>query len=252
MTLSLTSLARKDRQRAGPGIRCLRRLRRPPVQSGMTLMEMMMFSAIGIVVIITMVGLLTQGSKLLGIGRRASGTQGALRQLLETLAEDAAELVSLENNGAPYDSAGGGTFSFVIRSSRNEGGYGGPAGLRKVEDKLEGTGELKDCVRTVTEVGGGGATVTHKVATDAITLLKIWPMAVVRSTAGGPRYQVTAANAAGADDPGSTVACLVVDVSAGQGVGDQVTDLENQPVTAIVTKLWCRNRIAELSRGALQ
>ena len=237
-------------------------------------MEMVLFWTIGSMVLVIMIGLLSRGGKILELGRRTSGSQGDLKILVETMTEDAAELLCLTGSGQSFDSAVAATsFSFVVRSSRAE--FDGPpspigilgliqidqsstvpmaggGGLRRVEYRLDGTGPLVDCIRTVTPLTNtltpSAAAVTRTIVQKGIQRLQIWPVAAVLQ---GTSYRLTMATDPAAANPGSTVACLLVDVTAGQqGPGN--SDLDTSPITALVTKLWCRNRIMEIPRGVLR
>lgn len=224
------------------------------MRRGTTLVEAIIFGAIASLVAVGLIGLLSKGSKIVELGRRQSGTGQDLKILLETLSEDCAELVYVENNGDPY--LGTGRLGFVVRSTRAETGLATPpngsTGLRKIEYRLEGTEKLKDVVRTVTVLDGNrrpvGAGVDHTLVKAGVASLKAWPVAAVPKAGG--KYELTFANTQPAKDVGATVACLVVEVAAGEASGE--TAIESQTVTKLATKLWCRNRILELSRGSLK
>lgn len=218
---------------------------------GTSLIEMVFFGGIASIVLIAIVGMLARGSRFVELGRRTSGAQTDLRAVLEVLAEDAGECVQLEGAGGEMDAAGG--FSFLIRSSRAEKGI--PAGqpsLRKVEYKLEGTDPLKDVVRTVTVQGGGaGGGTPERLVRAGISKFHAWPIAVVPK---GNSYVLKPATDGQARQAGASIACLVVEISAGQlpSGGPAANQLESDLVSTIVTKLWCRNRVMELARGALK
>ena len=224
-------------------------------RSGATIVEAMIFGAIASLVVVGVIGLVTKGSKLVELGRRTSSTSSDLKIVLETLSEDAGELVYLENNGKAYSSTEGGTkLSFVIRSTRAESLPAPPAGstgLRRVEYRLDGTDKLKDCIRTVTQLGPGNSAAgshEHVLAKKGVGSLKVWPFAAV--PVGQGKYQLAQADSGPAGQPGATAACLLVEISAGEAAGDNSQD--SQTVTKLATKLWCRNRVIELSRGALR
>jgi Tfp pilus assembly protein PilW len=229
------------------------RLRR----GGMTIIEAMIFGAIASVVIVGIIGLLSRGSKILELSRRTSGAQVDLRVLMETLSEDVAETVMLDRSAIDSDSTAGKPLVLVIRSSRLESGLPAPAGtstgLRRVEYTLSGSGTLKDAVRVVANADERGAATGSKserrLVRAGIASLKTFGIAAVPDGSGKYSFQHATANAAG--NRGSTVACLLVDVSAGEESGEK-TDMEKQTVTSIVTKLWCRNRILEMGRGVIQ
>lgn len=219
-----------------------------------TLVEAIIFGAVASLVVVGLIGLLSKGSKIVELGRRTSSAGSDLKVLLEVLSEDAAELVYLENDGKPY--LGTGKLSFVVRSTRAESGVAasptGSTGLRRIEYRLDGTKKLKDVMRTVTPLGATapvGSPSEHRLVTEGIASLKVWPVAAV--PAGG-KYELTFADKAPAKEQGATVACLVVEVVAGEAVSDKPLDIENSTVAKVVTKLWCRNRLLELSRGSLR
>ena len=239
---------------------------------GSTLLEMMIFGAIGCAILLAVIGLLSRAGRLLEFSRRTSSSQGDLKVLLETMSEDAAELLSFDGEGLPYDSrnVSPSAFSLVIRSTRVESGLAptgvginaliqledkastGGTGLRRVEYKLAGRGTLRDCIRTVTALDfagkPAGPQVTRRIVPEGMLALAIWPVAAIPQ---GKSYRLSWASNLLAHSPGATPACLVVDASAGmQGPGN--SDLEKSPITALVTKLWCRNRVMELARGVLQ
>lgn len=226
-----------------------------PRSRGVTLVEMLMFGGIGIAVMLTMVGFLTQGTRLLGVGRRTSATQGALRVLLRVMAEDAGELVHLENSGKDFDSSQDPALTFVIDSNRTEPGLTATeeSGLRRVSYRLVGSGALKSVERRVEKLSGQPGSSTRTLAREAIRSLKVFFVSAYRNSGSGqPRYRLTRGTTAEAKRPGSTPVCLVVDVEAGEGVGFEETEIERAPITSIVTKLWCRNRVLELARGGLR
>lgn len=233
----------------------MRRARAGAGREAATLVEAIIFGAIASLVFVGLIGLLSKGSKIVELGRRTSGSSTDLKILLETLSEDAAELVYVENDGNPYSSeAGGSKLAFVVRSTRAESGLpdapAGATGLRRIEYRLEGTEKLKDCIRAVTVMGPSGpvgAPVDHALVRKGIGSLKVWPVAAI-PVAG--KYKFTMAKQAAAKTGGATMACLVVEVSAGEASGD--TAIEGQTVMKLATKLWCRNRLLEMSRGALR
>ncbi|MBI4868901.1 MAG: hypothetical protein HY816_18330 [Candidatus Wallbacteria bacterium] len=221
-----------------------------------TLIEMIFFGAIASIVLVGVVGLLSRGGRLLEVSRRTSGAQVDLRVLLETLTEDANELVYLEDP-APLDSSGTGepTLKFVVKSTRNESGLSVPPApsLRRVEYKLgapDGATKLRDCTRTVTLVGGsgGGGGGAPRTMARSIARMRVWPVAAIPLP--DKRYNLVAAADDRAKLPGATVACLVVDVTVGMPSGETSADASS--VTSVVTKLWCRNRVLEIARGGLQ
>lgn len=228
-----------------------------PARRGFTLVEALVFGLIGFGVLMLVVGFLTRSSQLIGVGRETSAVQGTLRQLLATLGDDAGEMVHLDAPGADYDSNTGGKFSFVIHSRRAERGLPGTgeAGMRRVEYTLEGTGSNRTCFRTVTKLDGTSGTVRESVGDADLTRLRICPLVAFRNPSpapGQPRYFLTRGNAPEAGVPGSTPVCLVIDVQAGEAIGNQKTDIDKAAITSIVTKLWCRNRVLELGRGGLR
>lgn len=222
---------------------------------GMTLVEIIVFGAIGIALVLTVIGFLTQGTRLLSIGRKTSGIQTALRILVGTLSEDAAELVHLVGDGKPWDSGTGGSFSFVISSNRTESGLTGSGTQRQITYSLEGEGVLKTIVRHVQVQGSAPSETRQELARNSISRIRIWPLSAFRNTAtdpGAPRFLLVEARDPLAHRPGSTVVGIVVDIQAGEGVGSAEDAVERQPIAALVTKLWCRNRILELARGGLR
>lgn len=218
-----------------------------------TLVEAMIFGAIASILLVGIIGMLTKGSTILELGRRTSGSATDFRSVLETMSEDVAELVYLEGPGAAADAAGGG-ISFVIRSSRAERGIGGSAAsLRRVEYKLVKSGdEPGQVTRTVTVLGGGpaggGSTGALKITRSGIATLKAWPVAIVPKPPGS--YALALASDGRARQPGASVACLVVHIADALPPRDLA--IEDKARMALVTKLWCRNRVLELARGVLQ
>jgi hypothetical protein len=228
---------------------------RPTSESGTTLVEMVLFGAVASVVMVGMIGLLSRAGTFLELGQRTSGSQGDLKILMESLSEDSAELLYLEGSGGVYDSnAAGSALTFVIRSSRVEAGLptANTPSLRRVEYRIEGGGTVRDCVRTVTPLTAPGKTAgppaSHRLVQSGIVRLQAWPVAAIPK---GDSYRLVMATDPAARAPGATVACLVVDVSTGARAPGK-TAMDAQPVTALVAKLWCRNRVMELARGALR
>ncbi|MBI3893495.1 MAG: hypothetical protein HY303_18410 [Candidatus Wallbacteria bacterium] len=226
-------------------------------RGAVTLIEMMFFGAIAAIVLVGAIGILSKGSHILEVGRRTSGSQVDLRLLLETLSDDANELVYLED-GAAMDSGGSGgdSLKLVVKSTRNEVGLTVPPApsLRKIEYKLgavEPRTKLRECTRTVSVVdpgtAGGGTPVTRTVA-RSIAKMRVWPVAAIPLP--DKRYQLVAASDNRAKQPGATVACLVVDVTVGLPSGTASSD--SSSVTSVVTKIWSRNRVLEIARGGLQ
>lgn len=221
-----------------------------------TLIEMIFFGALGVVVLIGIVGLLTRGSRMLEVSRRASGSQTDLRVFLETLTEDVNELVYLED-GAPFDSTSGAAdraVGFVVRSTRNESGLSASTTptLRRIEYKLGAppTGSnLRPCSRSVTVLTSGSAAgeQSSRVLVKGLARLRAWPVAAVPQP--DRTYRLAAAADPKARLPGATVACLIVDVTMGEPA--TAASVDQTSVTSVVTKLWCRNRILELGRGGL-
>lgn len=220
---------------------------------------MLFFSGIAVVVILGIMALFSSGTNLFTRGRQISASQNDMRILLEYLSEDAAELVYLD--GDKYDSTGSGqNFSFVIKSSRKERGFStqeNTQGLRRIQYSLEGTGKLRSLARTVTRLddagnaGGGGEKKTVLVR-DGFKHLKIWGIAAIPTGATGqpwPSHKLKVANQ-DSKVKGATVACLVVDACAGEPGSEKAVDKQSQ--THLVTRVWCRNRILEVSRGALK
>lgn len=225
-------------------------------RSGTTLIEAMIFGAIASLVFVGLIGLISRGSKIVELGRRTSSSGTDLKILLETLSEDCAELVYLENDANFYTSATAGSkLAFVVRSTRAESGLvtppAGSTGLRKIEYRLEGTEKLKDVIRAVTVMGPSGpvgSPADHTLVKKGLASLKAWPVAAVPKAGG--KYELIFAKEPVAKQAGATVACLVVEVVAGEAAGE--TGIESQTVTKLATKLWCRNRLLELSRGSLR
>lgn len=220
-------------------------------QRAATIVEAMIFGAIASVVVIGVIGLLSRGSKIIELGRRTAGSATDLKLVVETLSEDVAELVYVDNDGKPYDSQAGGKLSFVVRSSRVEKGGAAP-GLRRLEYRLTGDGELKDVMRAVTPLDAGGAAAGNAaertLVRKSVARLRAWPVAAV-PRASQP-YGLQMASEQGAHAKGATMACVVLEVSIGEESGK--TTMEKQTHVKVVTKLWCRNRLLELSRGALK
>ncbi len=216
----------------------------------MSLIEMMLFGGIASFVLITIIGVLAKGTNIIELGRRTSGSTTDMRVALELLTEDVAEIVNFEGTGDKVDLASG-ALTFVIHSSRAEKGMSG-TGLRKVEWKLSGAGKLKDVVRTVTAQGGsGGSSGPVTLVKEGIAKFAVWPMAatpVAGAAANAPHWKL--AIASGGHQPGATPACVLVELAAGEVSGDKA--IEGSSITKVVTKLWCRNRVLELARGALQ
>lgn len=223
---------------------------------GTTMVEAIIFGAIASLVFVGIMGLLSRGSKFIELGRRSSSSATDLKIIMETLSEDAAELVAIEGGGKAYDSKNGGKLSFLVRSTRIEKAGAPPqgsSGLRRIEYRIEGTEELKDCIRKVTALGAdpkgaGGTPSEHTLVKKGVVSLKVWPVAAIPRT--GQPYGLALADADGFDKQGATMACLVVEVGIGAAAGE--TSTEKQTASTVVTKLWCRNRILELSRGALK
>lgn len=222
------------------------------MRRGTTLVEAIIFGAIASLVAVGLIGLLTKGSKIVELGRQASSSASDLKILLETLSEDAAELVYLEGRD-PYVSGGATKLAFVVRSSRSESGLGAPpggsTGLRRIEYRVDGTEKLKSVIRAVTHVGPGGPAgnpAEHRLVSKGIKSLKVWPVAAI-PVAG--KYELAFAAENPAKEQGATVACLVVEAVLGEAAGDAAIE---QTATKVVTKLWCRNRLLELSRGSLR
>ena len=213
-----------------------------PATRGATLIEMMLFGAIASTVLIAVVGLLSRGTKLVELVRRTSGAQTDLRAVVEQLAEDAGELVQFDGGGGVVDVAS--TLTFKVLSSRAEKGVpSGHATLRTITYKLDGPDKLKDVVRTV----DGGTPETLVKA--GVATFKVWPIAAVPK---GKGYVLKPGDAPDAHQAGATPACFVIEISAGAEAGEARVKLEQDTVSTIVTKLWCRNRVLELSRGALK
>lgn len=230
---------------------------RRELRKGFTLTEALVFGAIGVGVLLMVIGFLTRSSALIGSSRETSATQNTLRILLATLGEDAAEIVHLDAPGGDYDSNGSGKLSFVVHSRRAERGLAGTgeAGLRRIEYVLEGSGSSRTCFRTVTKLDGTTGTTRDAVGDADLTRLRVFPLVAFRNPTPAPnqpKYFVARGNAGEAALPGSTPVCLVIDVQAGEAVGFQRTEIEKAPITSIVTKLWCRNRVLELARGGLR
>lgn len=231
----------------GGAVRCRARVRRAT-----SLTEMIFFGAIASVLMVLIISLLARGSKFIELGRRVSGSQTDLRTVLELLAEDAGEIVQFEGAGGEMNASGG--FSFLVHSSRAEKGI--PAGqpsTRKIEYKLDGPDPLKDVLRSVTVQGagpaGGGGGGSERFARAGIAQLRAFPIAVVPKGTG---YVLKPASDGQARQPGASPACLVVEISAGVEAGAAQTKVEKDTLATIVTKLWCRNRVMELARGALR
>ena len=224
--------------------------------AGFTLIEMMFFGAIGAIVLVGVIGLLSRGGRILEVSRRTSGAQVDLRVLLETLTEDANELVYLED-AAPLDTGGSGepSLKFVVKSTRNETGLNTPpaASLRKIEYKLgapDATTKLRDCTRTVALLNAGpaGGGQASRILARTIARMRIFPVAAIPLP--DKRYHLVAASDDRAKQPGGTVACLVVDVTVGMPSG--TTSADASSATTVATKVWCRNRVLEIARGGLQ
>jgi hypothetical protein len=222
------------------------------------MVEAIIFGAIASLVVIGIVGLLSRGSKIIELGRRTSGTATDLKLVIETMGEDIAELVHVDDKGAAYDSSSPSSkFSFVVRSSRKESGLPdaptGATGLRRITYRLDGDGELKDVMRAVQVLDGSeqpfGNASERTLVRKSVAKLRAWPIAAVPRP--GKPYGLKLASV---EDPahkkGATMACVVLEVSLGQDSGK--TSIEKQTQTRIVTKLWCRNRVLELSRGSLK
>lgn len=211
-----------------------------------TILEMIFFGAIASAILIAIVGLLARGTKLFELVRRTSGTQVDLRSVLETLSEDAAEIVQFEGTGAMVDVAS--TLTFDIRSSRAERGIpAGKTSVRKISYQLTGADKLKDVVRTVTDTGGSATSET--IVRAGVASFKVWPVAAIPKP---PAFVLAPGDAPAAHQAGATPACLVVEISAGQEVAGGTVQLDRESLSTIVTKLWCRNRVLELARGALK
>lgn len=252
-------------------------MRRHDRRAGTTVIEILFFSAIASIVIIAVMGLLSRGTNLFTRGRQISASQNDLRIVLEYLSEDAAELVFLDVG--KYDSGTSGTnFSFVTKSSRKEKDLDPDhQGLRRVVYTVEGSGTLKSVTRAVTLLDEGGNAIggqgpsSRTLVRDGIKHLKIWGIAALpkpppapgATPLPGPTYSLKPANPQDPADAvgnssnaqstkakGTTVACLVVDISAGEAASEKAID--KQSTSRIVTRLWCRNRILEVSRGALK
>ena len=223
--------------------------------SGFTLTEIVLFGAIAITVLIGIFGLLSRGSRILEIGRRTSSSQNDLRTVIERLTEDANELVYLDKDGSIYEGTGT-PLTFFVNTSREERGLSDPkAGLRKIEYALEGSGELKSLKRTVTVINGTGSTPLPPriIVESALKEFKVWSLVAVPNSGGPPSYKLKLASESSESDKGATVACFVIDVSAGlPAVKGAQEAMEKQPEARIVTRLWCRNRVLELARGALK
>lgn len=217
------------------------------MRRGVTLVEAMIFGAIASLLLVGVIGLLTKGTTILELGRRTSGSATDFRSVLELLSEDVAELVYLVGGGGEADAAGAG-ISFVIRSTRAERGVPPASSLRRVEYKLVGSGDdPKQVVRTVTAVGGGGASSSAQITRSGIARLKAWPVAFVPKGSG---YAMALATDARAGKAGASVACLVVEIA--DALPPRDVTIENKARMSLVTKLWCRNRVLELARGVLQ
>ncbi len=224
---------------------------------GFTLVEALLFGGIASVVLIGIIGLLSRGGKLLGISRSASGAQIELRILMERMSEDVAELVYLED-GDPFDSDTSTPdrgLRFIIRSTRKERGMSPPdtPTLRRIEYRAgapDSGSNLRECVRSVELLADDGSVKedSTQILARELKSLRLWPLAAVPRPDG--RWDLAAPTDARATQAGATVACMVVDITVGRPAGD--TSLEQMPVTSIVTKLWCRNRILELARGGLR
>lgn len=209
---------------------------------------MVLFGGIASILLIAVISLISRGTKFVELGRRTSGAQTDLRTVLELMAEDVGEMVQLEGTGGEMDAAAG--FSFLIKSSRAEKGIdAGKPSLRKIEYKFDGAGPLKDVVRTVTVQGGPGGGGSERLVRAGVTKLKAFPIAAVPKASS---FVLKPANDGQARQPGATPVCLVIEISAGQALPGATVQLEQDQVSTIVTKLWCRNRVMELARGALR
>ncbi len=228
----------------------------PRPRRGLTVVELALFGALGTVVLVGAVGTLARSTKLAEISRRTGGAQIELRLTLETLAEDVAETVWFED-AAPFDSssaASGPGFRFVVRSTRTESGLAAPAGpsLRRVEYRLmapAGASGERDLSRSVTLVGPAGGAGSTRTVSRGVARLRLWPIAAV-PVSSSKRYNLVAAAEPAARAPLATPACVLVACDVGEALGS--TRLEQTPAASLVTKLWCRNRMADLSRGGLR
>jgi hypothetical protein len=222
-----------------------------------TLVEMVFFGALGVVVLVGIIGLLSRGSRMLEVSRRASGAQTDLRVFLESLGEDVNELVYLED-GAPFDSATSAAdkaIGFVVRSTRYEAGISASTEptLRRIEYKVGSApagSNLRTCSRSVTVLtsGSGAGEQSSRVLVKGLARLRAWPVAAAPQP--DRTYRLVSATDPKAREPGATVACLIVDVTMGEPATQASVDQTS--VTTVVTKLWCRNRILELGRGGLR
>jgi hypothetical protein len=223
-------------------------------RNGTTLVEALIFGAVAMVVIMGVIALLTRGGRIMDLGRRTSSAQIALRTFIETLDTDAGELLYLADGITSYDSSDQAkTFAFYVRSTRPERGIASAETdrprLRRIEYKVEGTGESKDLIRSVKLEGPGTPGTGQRTLVQAgISRLRIRPVIAIRQ---GPGYKLAMASDPAAELPGSTPMCLVVEVQTGEKVKLSDQAIDEQPLTNVVTKLWCRDRISELSRGAL-
>lgn len=242
------------------------RASREAASRGFTLVELVFASALATLVMVGLVGLLTHGTRLLEISRQTSSTQEDARKLFAIMARDAGELLYFVD-GDPFDSGGAARatgFRFVVRSNRVEEGLEVPDGptLRRVEYStkvgLKGS-SIVQYVRSVTLLepaapagaGGGGSAAGRTVRRSlvpSLTRLRIEPLAAVPAAAGGG-YELVPASDGRARQAGASPMCLVVSASLGDPAG--TSSVERTPATTLVTKLWCRNRLLELSRGNL-
>lgn len=216
---------------------------------GLSLVEALLFGAIASFVLIAAVGLLTRGTRLLELSRRSSSAHGEARILLETLAKDLEQLVSLESPAGLESAAGPLDFAFVTETD----GVGAPRSER-VEYRLVGSANqarTRVCWRKSSSAASPGASGSDEPLCRSVRWLRLAPVVVRRrsAVAAGPLFDLLPANAPAAGLDGTSVAFVAVDLGVGEPTGTQ--QIDSSTTVALTTKLWCRNRLLELGRDGI-
>lgn len=234
-------------------MRSLQRLR-PERPRAFTLVEILIVSALIVVVLYAAYKVFISTGRTLDRARRSAGSQIELENLLEQLTIDAQELVFLEKTTdlvATGSSAPGEAYRFAIRSGRAEAGLTALAGqatsLRRVSYQLQAGKFGLDMKRSVVALDPSGGinsvqgTETSRVLSRGILEFKVVPL--VWGPAGGGKYAIGPASGPLANVEGSGVACLCVTVKVGEAVPSPEMEKD---LPYLSTRLWCRDRLLQL------
>lgn len=212
---------------------------------GVTLVELLVFSAIASLVLMAAIGFLVRGGRIIGLGQQSSAAQIELRSLLEALTRDVEELEHLEQPGE-YDSAAGGgsaALAFTIVTPRPQGGGPGAGSFARVLYRCvaDGPGGAR-CERSAAK---GGAPPEVRTVARSVTRLRLVPMVAVPDPLR--HFRIVASTDPACRAEGAGPICILADISIGQESKAQTVG--QAPVTSVAAKLWCRNRLLELARG---